>query len=179
MTWLDWVIVAMTIWFVLQGLIKGGTAALLGALAIIVSYVGSAIASPIIGEPLAQWMARMRLTEMNATEAASWGRMAGFVITFFIAYIVLSILITLFPGGKRPGMGAQIVGVFAGLFKAFVASMAVVGILLASPLWVAMTKDVERSALAGAVADFQRTGIQALRQISPVPFPPVGPDHKF
>ncbi len=179
MTWLDWVIVAMAIWFVLQGMLKGGTAAILGALAIIVSYVGAAILLPTIGERPAEWLSKLRLTEMTPVEAASWGRTAGFVLTFIVAYIVLLILINFLPGAKRPSMLAQVVGIFTGLMKALVAAMAVVGVLLASPFSSAMAADVQQSSLARFVAEFQRDSIQRLSRGSPIPFPPVGPDHKF
>ena len=179
MTWLDWLLVAMAIWFVVQGLLKGAVAAVLGALAIVISYVVAAIALPTFGERAAEAMAKMRLVELSAAEAASWGRAAVFAVTFVIAYVVLSLIINILPGGKLPGLQAQVLGVFTGLFKAFVASMALVGFLLASPLSSALSQDAQRSAFMRSVAEAQRTGIQTLQKLSPISFPPVGPDRKF
>jgi len=96
-----------------------------------------------------------------------------------LVYLLLSLLINIMPGGKRPGTQAQVLGVFAGALKAFVAAMALVGVLLASPLSEAFTKDIERSPIVRPVAASQRGSIRQLRSMSPIPFPPVGPDHKF
>jgi hypothetical protein len=52
-------------------------------------------------------------------------------------------------------------------------------VLLASPLSDAIAQDVDRSSLVKYIAVMQKQYIQELRRISPVPFPPVGPDAKF
>ncbi|MGH2375240.1 MAG: CvpA family protein [bacterium] len=180
MTWLDWLIVAMTIWFLLQGVLKGGAAAFFGALAIVASYIIAAMLLPSLGQGIAGALtANIKPRELSAEDFARWARMVGFVLPFLMAYIVLSLIINLLPGGKRPSMLAQSIGVFTGLLKALAASAALVGILLASPFSGAMTADVERSSIARGVADLQRAGIQGLRSASPIKFPPVGPDHKF
>jgi hypothetical protein len=54
-----------------------------------------------------------------------------------------------------------------------------VGILQASPFSDAIGQDLGRSSVAGYVAMLQKQYIQDVRRISPVPFPPVGPDSKF
>jgi uncharacterized membrane protein required for colicin V production len=169
MTWLDWIVIALGIAFMVQGLFKGVTTLLLSALAIVVAYVGAAILLPTLGDRLA------RATPMPE----GWGRMAGFLAIFFVLYVVLGLVISVLPGGKRPASAAQILGLFAGALKALVASMAAVGILLASPLADAFVKDVERSPIAKYVADAQRSSIQDLLNISPIKFPPIGPDSKF
>lgn len=169
MTWLDWLVVALGIFFVVQGLFKGVTTALLSALAIAVAYVGAAIALPTLGDRLA------RATPMPE----GYGRMAAFIGMFVVMYAVLALAISVLPGGKRPSTGAQLLGLFAGALKALVASMAVVGILLASPLAADISKDVERSPVAKYVVEVQRTSIQRALKASPIPFPPIGPDSKF
>lgn len=180
MTWLDWIIVAMTIWFLLQGVLKGGAAAFFGALAIVASFIIAAILLPTLGQGIANAVTtNIKPQELSPEDFARWARMAGFVVPFLAVYIVLSLLINFLPGGKRPGMLAQVAGVFTGLLKALAASAALVGVLLASPLSAAMASDVERSSIARSVAEIQRDGIQSLRSVSPINFPPVGPDHKF
>jgi uncharacterized membrane protein required for colicin V production len=169
MTWLDWVAVAMAVYFVAQGLFKGVTAAALGALAIVVAYVGAALALPAVGSRV----------EAATPLPAEWARLVGFVLTFLVLYTVLALLISILPGGKRPSLPAQVLGLFAGAAKATVAVLALVGILLASPLSDAFGQDVERSPIVRHVAGLQRQGVQALLRISPAKFPPVGPDHKF
>ncbi len=169
MTWLDWLVIALGIFFTVQGLFKGVTTALLSALAIAVAYVGAAIALPTLGDRLA-----------HATPMPEgYGRMAAFIGMFVVMYAVLALAISLLPGGKRPSTGAQLLGLVAGALKALVASMAVVGILLASPLAGDISKDVERSLIAKYVAEVQRARIQGIVNASPIPFPPIGPDSKF
>jgi hypothetical protein len=178
MTWLDWLIVAMTIWFLVQGVLKGATAALLGAVAIAIAFLGSAMLLPGPGTGIAQAL-MTNIQDLRAGAGPSWARTIGFLTPFAILYIVLLVLINVFPGGKRPSMLAQVIGVFTGLLKALTASMALVGILLASPFSEAIAADIERSSIAREVAEFQRLSIQRLSRISPIPFPPVGLDHKF
>ncbi len=169
MTWLDYLVIALAIFFVVQGLFKGVTTALLSALAIAVAYVGAAIALPTLGDRLA-----------HATPMPEgYGRMAAFIGMFVVMYAVLALAISILPGGKRPSTGAQVLGLFAGAAKALIAAMAAIGILLASPLAGDISKDVERSLIARYVAEYQRTSIQTIVKASPIPFQPVGPDSKF
>jgi hypothetical protein len=174
MTWLDWLLVAMGLYFVLQGLLKGAALSLLTGLAIIVSYVVSAALLSTAGEAIA-----LALTSAIRDLPKEWGRTVGFALPFGILYLVLSLLISIMPGGKRPGTQAQLLGVVAGGLKAYVAGMALVGVLLATPLSEGIGKDIERSPIARPVAAGQKMSIQRLRALSPIPFPPVGPDHKF
>lgn len=168
-TWLDWIAVVMLIGFVVQGMFKGGIASLLGALALTVAYAAAAVAFPALGE---------RITR-GSPLPLEWGRAVGFVLAFLAAYTVLAVLISILPGGKRPSMPSQVLGIFTGALKALVAAMAGVGILLASPLSGTIAQDVERSPIVRHVAAAQRGAIVQLQGISPIPFPPVGPDHKF
>ena len=176
MTWLDWVMVAMAIWFVLQGLLKGFTVAALGALAVLVAYIGSAIAMPAVGTPVGKWVDGLI---SSADFTLEWARTVGFTITFVFVYAILVLLISFLPGAKRPEMTGQLLGAGLGLIKALLASAALVGILLASPLSKGVTEDLSRSLVAGHVAAVQREGIQTLHNAIPVPFEPYGPDKKF
>lgn len=169
MTWLDWIALAMALGFALQGMFKGALAALLGALAIVVSYVGAAIVLPQIGGYLAA----------GTPLPAEWARLFGFVLTFGVLYLLLALLISVMPGAKRPGSHAQVLGIFTGLLKALAVAMAGVGILLASPLTEPFRKDIDRSAIVQHIGVMQKSGIQHLRRISPVPFEPIGPDSRF
>jgi uncharacterized membrane protein required for colicin V production len=169
MTWLDWVVIAMFVYFTVQGLIKGVAAALLGAVTAALAYVLAAIILPSLGDRLAE-----------ATPLpAEWDRLILFVFMFLVFYLLGMLIISTLPGGKRPSLPAQLAGVAAGAVKALVVAMSVVGILLASPLSDAITQDVDRSSVVRYVAAMQKQYIQEVRRISPVPFPPVGPDAKF
>lgn len=174
MIWLDWFVIAMAIYFVLQGLFKGATLSLLTGLGIVVSYVVAAALLATAGETIAA-----ALVSSIKDLPKEWGRTVGFVLPFVLVYLLLSLLISIMPGGKRPASQAQMLGVVAGGLKAYVAAMALVGVLLATPLSDGITKDIERSTIIKPVAAGQRSSIKQLRTLSPVPFPPVGPDHKF
>ncbi|MDR7483907.1 MAG: CvpA family protein [Armatimonadota bacterium] len=169
MTWLDWMVVAMLVYFAVQGLFKGVVASGLGGLAIVVSYMGAAAALPIIGDRAA----------MGTPLPGEWARLIAFIFAFFLLYGICIVLISITPGGKRPTLPSQVLGIVAGVAKAMIAAMAAVGVLLASPLSDAFAKDVERAPLARHVAGLQKRYIQDIRRISPIPFPPIGPDHKF
>ena len=169
MTWLDWVVIALFAYFVVQGLVKGVTAALLGAVVAVLAYVIAAIILPVVGE---------RVAAASPMEP-QWDRMAAFVVMFLVFYVLGSVMISLLPGGKRPSTLAQLFGVLAGGIKALAVALAVIGVLQASPRADAMAQDLERSSVARYVAVLQKQYIQDLRRISPVPFPPVGPDSKF
>jgi uncharacterized membrane protein required for colicin V production len=176
MTWLDWVMVALAIWFVLQGLLKGFTVAALGAVAVLVAYVGSAVAMPSVGDPLGKWVNNLISSAEFTTE---WARTVGFSMVFVFLYALIVLLIGFLPGAKRPEMTGQLLGAGMGLVKALFASAALVGILLASPLSKGVADDLTRSLFAGHVAAIQREGIQTLRNAIPVSFEPYGPDKKF
>ncbi len=169
MTWLDWIAVVMLIGFIVQGMFKGGVASLLGAVALVLAYAAAAIAFPALGE---------RITR-GSPLPLEWGRTLGFVLAFLVVYTLLALLTSMLPGGKRPGLYAQLLGILTGALKALVAAMAGVGILLASPMFDTIAQDVERSPIVRYVAAAQRGAITHLQRISPIPFPPVGPDHKF
>ncbi len=169
MTWLDWAVIALFVYFVVQGLIKGVAAALLGAVAAVLAYVLAAILLPTAGA----WI------EAASPLPAEWDRLAAFVLTFGLFYLLGMLLISVLPGGKRPSASAQILGLAGGAVKAVVVSMSAVGILLASPLSDAIQQDVDRSPIAKYVATLQQQFIQDIRRASPIPFPPVGPDSKF
>lgn len=169
MTWLDWIAVVMLLGFMVQGMFKGAVASLLGAVALVLAYAGAAIVFPALGE---------RITK-GSPLPLEWGRTLGFVLAFLVAYTLLALLTSILPGGKRPGLYAQLLGILTGALKALVAAMAGAGILLASPMSDTIAQDVERSPIVRYVAAAQRGAITHLQRISPIPFPPVGPDHKF
>lgn len=169
MTWLDWIAVVVLIGFVVQGMFRGAVASLLGAVALTAAYVVAALTFPALGE---------RITR-GSPLPQEWGRTAGFILAFLATYALLSVLVSILPGGKRPGLHAQLLGILTGSLKALAASMAGVGILLASPLSDAITQDIDRSPIVRYVAVAQRGAVMHLQRISPIPFPPVGPDHKF
>lgn len=171
MTWLDWLVVALFIYFIVQGLVKGVGAALLGALAVVLAYVLAAMALEPVGTML------QNSTLMPRDLSPEWRRTVGFVATFGIFYLACMLLISILPGGKRPTTPTQVLGVFGGAVKATLASMALLGILLASPLAAGVGQDVQRSPMLRYLAELQRASVRSLRYV--VPFPPVGPDHKF
>jgi uncharacterized membrane protein required for colicin V production len=174
MTWLDWIVVAMFIYFVIQGLFKGAAISALGALALTIAYLIAAIALPSMGAVAAD------MSLMPRDLSLEWRHAVAFIATFIFVYILLLLLMSiLLPGAKRPGMQAQVLGIVFGAMKAFVAAMILVAVLLASPLGDAIAQDTQRSPIVRYIADVQRSYVRTLQGLSPIKFPPVGPDAKF
>lgn len=169
MSWLDWGTLALAVAFTVQGLFKGAVPAAFGTLAVVLSYLASGAVLPAVGARMAQ----------GTPLPLDWARTIGFVVIFLVAYGVMVLAFSVLGGARRPGMQAQILGAPLGLVKGLAVAMAAVGILLASPLGGHVGQDVERSAIARYVAQAQRATIAYLRRLSPIPFEPVGPDHRF
>src|SRR5574341_2441643 len=96
MTWLDWIAIAMIVYFVVQGLLKGVAAALLGEAAVILAYAIAAIALPAVGDLVTG------LVRSQAEDWPHWARLVAFVATFLIVYGLFMVLVSIMPGGKRP-----------------------------------------------------------------------------
>jgi hypothetical protein len=176
MTWLDWVIIVLLIWFIVQGLLKGVTPVTLGVLAVFAAFLIATLTLPVIGGALIAVKPPLLPQDL----VAGWRRMLGFVVTFFATYILLSLLINLMPGGKRPSSPAQILGIAGGVLKAMAMSMVLIGALLASPASDAIAKDLERSPLGGFVADLYRKNLgRDLQSATGIKLPAVDPDNKF
>jgi hypothetical protein len=176
MTWLDWVIVVMLVWFVIQGLLKGVTPIALGVVVIFAAFLVATLTLPTIGDALVAVKGPLLPPDLEA----GWRRMLGFVVTFAVVYFVLSLLINIMPGGKRPSSPAQILGVAGGVLKAAAMAMVFLGVLLASPSSAAIEKDLERSAFSGFVADLYRKNIgRDLQSATGIKLPAVDPDNKF
>jgi uncharacterized membrane protein required for colicin V production len=175
MTWLDWVVIAMIVYFILQGLFKGVAASAMGAVAIIAAFVAAAAFLPSVGA----FLVGVKSPIIPPDLSPEWRRTVGFTATFVLVYVPLLLVISILPGGKRPSTPAQVLGIASGLLKAMVASMVLVGILLASPMSEAIVKDIERSPVAGFAAGLLKNFGRDLQVIARVKLPAVDPDSKF
>ena len=176
MTWLDWVIVVMIVWFTIQGLLKGITPVALGVLAIIAAFLIATLTLPVIGDALVAVKGPLLPPDLEP----GWRRLLGFVVAFAVVYGVLSLLINILPGGKRPSSPAQILGMAGGILKATTMSMVFVGTLLASPAGDAIAKDLERSALSGFLANLYRKNVgRDIQAATGIKLPAVDPENKF
>jgi uncharacterized membrane protein required for colicin V production len=174
MTYLDWIVVALALWCVLQGLLKGAATAAFGALAVLVAYAGGCLLLRAVVDPLAG--AFMGLVPDLPRD---WARTSAFAFTVGAIYALLLVLFSVAGGAARPEATGQLLGACVGLVKAAAWGMALLGLLLASPLGEAGMRDVERSLLARPLAQAQRVTIDVLRARSPVPFTPVGAGHRL
>lgn len=175
MTWLDWVVIAMLVYFIIQGLFKGVAASGMGALAMIAAFVVAAALLPSVGG----FLVGVKSPIVPPGLSPEWRRTVGFTATFVVVYVPLLLVISILPGGKRPSTPAQVLGIASGIAKAMVASMILVSILLASPMAEAIAKDVERSPLAGTAAGLLKSFGRDLQGIARVKLPAVDPDSKF
>ncbi len=176
MTWLDWVIVVMLVWFVIQGLLKGVTPVALGVLAILAAFLIATLTLPVLGGMLVAVKGPLLPPDLEP----GWRRMLGFVVTFGVVYFLLSLLIKIMPGGKRPSSPAQLLGVAGGVLKATAMSMVFIGTLLASPASDAVVKDLQRSPIGGFIADLYRKNVgRDLQSATGIKLPAVDPETKF
>lgn len=176
MTWLDWVIVVMIVWFIIQGLLKGITPVALGVIAVVAAFIVATLTLPVIGGALVAVKGPLLPPDLED----GWRRLLGFVVVFVLVYGVLSLLINIMPGGKRPSSPTQILGMAGGVLKATVMSMVFVATLLASPAGDAIAKDIERSSLSRFIADLYRKNVgRDLQTATGIKLPAVDPENKF
>jgi hypothetical protein len=173
-TYLDWIVVALALWFVLQGLLKGAATAAFGALAVSAAYVGACVLLAAVVDPLAA-----ALMGLVRDLPRDWARTTAFAFVFTVLYGLLLVLFSIVGGAARPEVTGQVLGALVGLVKAAAWGMALAGLFLASPLGTAGMRDVERSLLVRPLAQAQRVTLEALRARSPVPVVPVGAGHRL
>ncbi len=163
MNWVDWVIIAVILFTVFQGILRGWVAALVGIVIIAASWLLTIVLLPYFGPGV----------ESLPLEA-DWARTIAFGVVLFGFYVLFSIIVNTFLGGKRPRMEAQIAGGVLGLFRGLVAAMVIVGLLSATPAADAMQRDIKASRLGNRILEWERSAMQRFPAV-----PPIGPDRRI
>jgi uncharacterized membrane protein required for colicin V production len=163
MNWVDWLIIAILLIGVGQGILRSWVAALLGALVIILAFLAAIVLLPYYGEGV-----------KSLPMPADWARTIAFTIVLIGFYVIFSIIGNTFLGGKRPRLEAQIAGGIVGLGRGIVASMVLVGLLAATPSGELLKRDINASLLGKPLLEWERQSIRLFPSL-----PPIGPDRKI
>lgn len=163
MNWVDWVIVAVLLIGVFQGVLRGWVAALVGIIVIAAAWLLTIVLLPFYGKGVE-----------SLPLQADWARTIAFGVVLIGFYVIFSVIASTFLGGKRPRVEAQIAGGILGLGRGIAAAMIIVGLLSATPAAEAMQRDITASRLGGRLLEWER---QAMRRFPTVP--PIGPDRRI
>ncbi|MBI3975103.1 MAG: CvpA family protein [Armatimonadetes bacterium] len=163
MNWVDWVIVAVLLIGVFQGVLRGWVAALVGIIVIAAAWLLTILLLPFYGKGVE-----------SLPLQADWARTIAFGVLLIGFYIIFSVIANTFLGGKRPRVEAQIAGGILGLGRGIAAAMVIVGLLSATPAAEAMQRDITASRLGKTILEWER---QAMRRFPMVP--PIGPDRRI
>ncbi|MCS7172108.1 MAG: CvpA family protein [Armatimonadetes bacterium] len=165
MTWVDWIILALTLLMVLSGLARGPLRTLLEtcflALAFgLTSRFYKAAAQALFGRdfPWPEWAATVTFLGM------------------LVVLVVVGNYLTAAIAGRGAAAGVQILlGGLLGVLKGAVLSMIFLVFLLAAPFGPAVRPDVERSLLAPTLASWEATAVRSLNGVLPWKIPELGP----
>ncbi|HEV8338169.1 MAG TPA: CvpA family protein [bacterium] len=164
MNWVDWVIIAVLLLTIFQGVMRGWVAALVGIIIILGSWLLTIALLPYYGPGV----------ESLPIEDVAWSRTIAFGVVLIGFYIIFSVIANTLLGGKRPRMEAQIAGGILGLARGLVAAMVIVGLLSATPAAEAMQRDIKASRLGGRILEWERQWMLRFPMV-----PPIGPDKRI
>ncbi len=164
MSWVDWVIIAVLLITIFQGILRGWVAALVGTIIVAASWLLTIALLPYFGPGV----------ESLPIEDVAWSRTIAFGVVLIGFYGIFSVIANTFLGGKRPRVEAQIAGGILGLGRGLAASMVIVGLLSASPAADAMQRDIKASRLGGRILEWERLAMLRFPMV-----PPIGPDKRI
>ncbi|HEU5299410.1 MAG TPA: CvpA family protein [bacterium] len=157
MTWIDWVIIAFALFAALQGLRRGVLPALMGILAVLLSYLAASAWYLTLGDVIEKYIHLSR----------GWSDTVAFLAVFLLAYDVIAILTVMAIGTEKVPAPSRFAGAAVGLFRGAVLAAALLVVIIASPPGQPIRDDVERSAAAPFVVDAFRDGLRGLRVVIP------------
>jgi len=163
MNWVDFLIIAVLLYTIWQGVIRGWAAALVGIIIMTASWLVTILLLPYYGPGV----------ESLPLEAA-WARTIAFGVILIGFYVIFGLIANTFLGGKRPKAEAQIVGAVVGVLRGIAVAMAILGLLAATPASPALIRDINNSRLGKPILEWERRTMQRF------PFlPPIGPDRRI
>lgn len=157
MTWIDWVIAAFALFAALQGFRRGLLPALVGILAVLLSYLAASAWYVTIGD----------LIQKYIKLSGSWSDTVAFAAVFLVAYDVIAILTVMAINTEKIPLPSRVAGMVVGLLRGTLLAAALLVVAIASPPGGPIRADVERSGIAPFVVDAYRDGLRAIRGILP------------
>lgn len=158
MTWIDWVIVAFALFAALQGLRRGVLPALVGILAVLLSYLAASAWYQTLGD----------LIERYVRLSPGWSDAVAFLGVFLLAYDILAIVTIMAIGTEKIPAPSRVAGAAIGLIRGTLLAAALLVVIGASPPGQPVRRDMERSAAAPFVVDAFRGGLRGLSSVMPI-----------
>jgi uncharacterized membrane protein required for colicin V production len=156
-SWIDWTIVAFALFAALQGLRRGALSALVGVLAVTLSYLAASAWYRQLGE----------VVEKYGRLSAAWSDTVAFLAVFLVAYDIIALLTVMAIGTEKIPVASRLAGAVLGAFRGALLAAVLLVVAVAAPPGQPIREDVERSAAAPFVVDAVRHGLRALRAVLP------------
>ncbi len=159
MTWIDWVIIALVMFSLLQGLRRGPFVGFFSVLGLIVAFVAASGWHPLLADTLTQGLRLSR----------SWAATAAFFVLLGSIYVAIGVIATTLLSSPL-SVRARLLGAFVGAVKGILLAMMLLAVAMASPLRESVGRDAERSRLAPYAVRVQHLGVTSLARILPAKF---------
>jgi membrane protein required for colicin V production len=142
MTWLDWILVAIVAFSVLQGLRRGALAAAGSTLGVLIAYLAASYG-------YASLAAAFGFIPLSPP----WQATIAFLVLFLAANGILAVAASLVLGVADAAPVSRLIGVGIGAVRGTCLSAVLVTIAMASPVSEPVSRDVTGSALVGYLAE--------------------------
>ncbi len=160
MTWIDWTILAVLLFTLLQGLRRGPVIGLLSTLGLIGGFVAASVWYPLLADVLTQ---SLRLDR-------AWAGTAAFLSLLGAIYVAIGVLATTLLWATRLSVPARLVGGLVGVVKGTALAMVLLAVVLASPLGDPVGRDANRSRLTPYAVRAQHFAVSTLARLLPPNF---------
>jgi membrane protein required for colicin V production len=150
-TWLDWILVAIVAFSILQGLRRGALAAAGGVLGVLIAYVAASY-----------WYASLVAAFAFIPVSPPWQATIAFAVLFLGANGLLSVAASLLLGVADAAPVSRLIGVAVGGIRGILLFSVLVTAAMASPAGDPISSDVTRSALVGYVAEAHVAAVEWL-----------------
>lgn len=158
MTWIDWVIAAFAFFAAWQGLRRGVLPALVGILAVLLSYLAASVWYRTLGD----------LIERYVRLSAGWSDAVAFLGVFLLAYDIFAILTIMAIATEKVPPPSRLAGAAVGFVRGTILAAALLVVIIASPPGQPVRRDIERSAAAPLVVDAFRGSLRGLSSVMPI-----------
>ncbi len=157
LTWLDWAIVAVVLFSLLQGLRRGPLTGLLSILGLVCGVVAASVWYPSLAD---------LLTLALHTDKA-WTATAAFLAVLAAIYVLIGVAATVLLWVQRMSLPARVLGGLIGGVKGGLLATVLIAVTLASPLGRWVRSDVGRSRLAPHAVQGYQAAVKGLASILP------------
>lgn len=157
MTWIDWAVVAVLLFSLLQGLWRGMLTGLVSILGLIVGFIAAAVWYPSFAEIL---VLALRVDR-------AWAGTAAFLALLAAIYVVVGVLATILLWTRRMSGPARLVGGLVGVTKGGVLVAVLLAVAIASPLGDTVRRDVDRSLLVPYIVRGHKVVVKSIASALP------------